>query len=92
MKRNLDNRVEVLIPFENGLTGQLRAVLEAHTTDQRSTWDMRPDGSYVQRQPENEHDARDSQATLIGLAEDQLRKATRLRKRKTRTIKSRNLR
>jgi polyphosphate kinase len=92
MKRNLDSRVEVLVPVENGLAGQLRAMLDAHTTDQRSTWDMRPDGSYVQRQPENEHDARGAQETLIELAEDQLREATRLRKRKPRTIKSRNLR
>ena len=92
MKRNLDSRVEVLVPVENGLTGQLRAMLDAHTTDQRSTWDMRPDGSYVQRQPENEHDARGAQEALIELAEDQLREATRLRKRKPRTIKSRNLR
>ena len=38
MKRNLDKRVEVLVPVENGLTGQLRAILDAHTTDRRSAW------------------------------------------------------
>ncbi|MCH8144158.1 MAG: polyphosphate kinase 1 [Gemmatimonadetes bacterium] len=93
MKRNLDDRVEILIPVEEPpLIDELRAVLDSHVNDQRSTWDMAPDGSYVQRRPKEGSEAQGTQETLIDLAEMQLKEATRLRKRKPRSIGSRNLR
>lgn len=50
MKRNLEARVEILCPVEQPeLTKELRAVFETHLADQRSAWDMQPDGSYIQR-------------------------------------------
>jgi len=52
MKRNLEARVEILCPVEPPeLVRELRIVFETHLTDQRSAWDMQPDGSYVQRTP-----------------------------------------
>ena len=72
--------------------GELRAVFDSHVNDQRSTWDMVPDGSYVQRRPEEGSEAQGTQETLIDVAEMRLREATRLRKRKPRSIGSRNLR
>jgi polyphosphate kinase len=93
MKRNLDNRVEVFIPVEQPhLTTELRALLDAHLNDRRSTWDMQPDGSYVQRRPDNGNDAPGTQQMLIDATAKRLKEATRLRKRKPRSIKSRNLR
>lgn len=93
MKRNLDNRVEILIPMEEpALIGELRAVFDSHVNDQRSTWDMAPYGSYVQRRPEEGSETQGTQEALIDVAEMRLREATRLRKRKPRSIGSRNLR
>lgn len=50
MKRNLEARVEILCPVElPELAKELRIVFDTHLADQRSAWDMQPDGSYVQR-------------------------------------------
>jgi polyphosphate kinase len=56
MKRNLEARVEILCPVEPPeLTRELRAVFETHLADQRSAWDMQPDGTYFQRTPPDGH-------------------------------------
>ena len=50
MKRNLVSRVEVLTPVEpEALRSELRTVLDTLLSDQRSAWEMQPDGTYVQR-------------------------------------------
>ncbi|MDD2850888.1 MAG: polyphosphate kinase 1 [Desulfuromonadaceae bacterium] len=50
MKRNLEARVEVLCPVEApALAREIRSILDIHMNDTRSTWDMQPDGSYIQR-------------------------------------------
>jgi polyphosphate kinase len=93
MERNLDNRVEVFIPVEQpNLTTELRAVFDAHLNDRRNTWDMRPDGSYEQRRPANGDEVPGTQQVLMDSAAKRLKEATRLRKRKPRSIRSRNLR
>ena len=52
MHRNLDARVEAVTPVDDRrLRSELWEVLQTHLADQRSAWDMLPDGSYVQRQP-----------------------------------------
>ncbi|MFB6107331.1 MAG: polyphosphate kinase 1 [Haloplanus sp.] len=52
MTRNLDNRVEAVAPVTDpALREQLRFVLEVMCNDNRSCWEMRPDGSYEQRTP-----------------------------------------
>jgi len=52
MKRNLEARVEILCPVEPPeLARELRTVFETHLGDQRSAWDMQPDGTYIQRTP-----------------------------------------
>jgi polyphosphate kinase len=54
MKRNLEERVELLCPVENPeLQKELRVVLDTYIFDRCLAWDMRPDGSYVQRRPSN---------------------------------------
>ncbi|HRN53137.1 MAG TPA: polyphosphate kinase 1 [Gemmatimonadaceae bacterium] len=53
MPRNLDRRVEVVTPVLNPLfKKRLQSVLEVCLADNRQAWDLQPDGTYVQRQPE----------------------------------------
>jgi polyphosphate kinase len=66
MKRNLEARVEILCPVEPPeLTRELRAVFETHLADQRSAWDMQPDGSYVQRTPADGHGEGSHQLLIV---------------------------
>lgn len=52
MYRNLDTRVEAAAPIlDPALRAELRAILDLYLADQRQTWELQPDGSYVQRQP-----------------------------------------
>jgi polyphosphate kinase len=53
MHRNLDWRVEVVTPVvDEALRQDLWEILRIYLTDRRSAWDMQPDGTYVQRQPQ----------------------------------------
>ena len=66
MHRNLEGRVEAITPIERpGMKADLWRVLETHLHDQRQTWDMQPDGTYVQRQPASEADGVGSHETLM---------------------------
>jgi polyphosphate kinase len=52
MERNLSDRVEATAPIEaRPLRERLWEILQTLLHDQRSSWDLRPDGSYVQRVP-----------------------------------------
>jgi polyphosphate kinase len=66
MPRNLGKRVEVVVPIED-LAGRQRlwSILELLRADQRQTWDMRPDGAYVQRRPANPDDEPGVQARML---------------------------
>ena len=64
MPRNLDRRVEAVVPIEEPeLRGQLERLLERYLSDNRGAWDMQPDGSFIQRNPSGEE--RNSQLQLI---------------------------
>ena len=80
MQRNLEKRVEVLVPVEDArLQAELRFILDTQLSDQRGAWDMQSDGSYVQRSGLN---AKHSQQQTIERTERRLKEATRLRRRK----------
>jgi polyphosphate kinase len=52
MYRNLLARVEAVVPIERpSLRERLWEVLQVMQNDHRQAWDMRSDGSYVQRKP-----------------------------------------
>lgn len=69
MTRNLDRRVEAVVPIEDArLKQELRAVLKILLDDNRQAWDMRPDGQYVQRRPSNGEEERASQPRLMARA------------------------
>jgi polyphosphate kinase len=80
MQRNLESRVEVIVPILDPLLrADLRYILDAQLADQRSAWDMKSDGTYVLRNPEGND--KSSQDLFIEHAEKKLREATRLRRR-----------
>jgi polyphosphate kinase len=56
--RNLDRRVEAVVPIEDpALTLQLQELLDLYLADNRHAWDLQPDGQYIQRRPaEGEYD------------------------------------
>ena len=73
MTRNLDARVEATVPIENPrLQEEVRAVLDLQLADNVKAWDMRPDGSYVQRTPAPGDEARSSQDLLMQRAAERL--------------------
>jgi len=52
MPRNLDARVEVITPVEEGsLVKELKQILEIVLADNRQAWDLKADGTYIQRVP-----------------------------------------
>ncbi len=85
MQRNLESRVEVHAPVEDPeLRQELRLILDVQLADQRSAWDMQPDGTYVQRKPV-EGNAKGAQETLIGVAERRLAAASKHKEKKIRS-------
>ena len=83
MTRNLVSRVEVLTPVEpQGLRDQLRTVIDVLLGDQRSAWDMQPDGTYVQR--DGGKGAESAHEQMIKWAEARFAEANRLRRRSAR--------
>jgi len=86
MGRNLESRVEVLVPVvAPDLRAQLREILDVQLDDQRSAWEMQSDGSYIQRQPSKPRRDKSSQTYFIEATEKAHKEATRLRKRKPKT-------
>jgi len=83
MTRNLVSRVEVLTPVEpKALQAELRTLLDVLLNDQRSAWDMLPDGSYVQRDGAKDIDGAHQQ--MIKWVEGRFAEANRLRRRSAR--------
>jgi len=92
MKRNLENRVEILAPVEvSSQRAHLRFLFDAQLNDVQNGWEMQPDGSYVHRAVSGEESA-GSQEQMITWAEKRLREATRLRRRRPEGFRRRNVR
>lgn len=65
-KRNLTDRIEAIVPVRDPeLRGRLIGILEAALSDNRSAWDLDPDGRYVQRSPGSGEPVRSLQELLI---------------------------
>jgi polyphosphate kinase len=66
MSRNLDARVEAAVPIEDPrLQEEVQAILDLQLADNCKAWDMRADGSYVQRRPAPGEEPRGSQELLM---------------------------
>lgn len=80
MKRNLEARVEILCPVDPPeLAKELRIIFETHLADQRSAWDMQPDGSYIQRTTTDGENS-GSHQLLINRAEKRIKDSQKKKK------------
>lgn len=53
--RNLDRRVEAVVPIEEpALVKRLYHLLEQMLADSRQAWELQPDGQYIQREPQED--------------------------------------
>jgi len=77
----------LLTPVEpTTLQAELRTILDVLLNDQRSAWDMLPDGSYIQRNSEKDIDGTHQQ--MIKWVEGRFAEANRLRRRSARGPRS----
>lgn len=82
MLRNLERRVEMVTPVDApALQAQLREILDLQLGDRRGAWDMQPDGSYLQRQPQGRKERHSAQEQLIELNRKRLAEARRVHRR-----------
>jgi len=69
MARNLNGRVEVVVPVEDGgLREELRTVLEMQLEDNCDAWDLNAAGAWTRRRPSADEERRSSQERLMDRA------------------------
>ena len=55
MPGNLNRRLETITPIEEkNSIAQLKTILQITLSDNRYAWELQPDGTYIQRHPQNE--------------------------------------
>ncbi len=92
MQRNLEHRVEVLVPVPGGvLQEQIREILDLQLQDRVSAWELQSDGKYQLVNPQARKGADGCQEKQIKLAEKRLHEVQRLRKRKSRQAGERSV-
>jgi polyphosphate kinase len=70
MPRNLDRRVEAVVPIEDpDIALDLQEMLGIMLADNRQAWDLQPDGRYVQRHPAQGSPEQNSQVLLMELVQ-----------------------
>ena len=70
MPRNLDRRIELMIPVEDPVSAdKLTQYLTVCLADTRQAWQLQADGSYLRRQPDPRHPALRCQAEMQRRAE-----------------------
>jgi polyphosphate kinase len=70
MSRNLDRRVEAVVPIEDpSLAQDLQEMLGVMLADNRQAWELHSDGRYVQRRPTSEQPERSSQKIFMEMAQ-----------------------
>lgn len=66
MTRNLDRRVEAVTPVEDpDIAKELKELLDIMLVDNRQAWELKPDGSYVQRRPTDDNLGQSAQKILM---------------------------
>lgn len=69
MSRNLNRRVEAVVPVEEPeLAKDLQEILGIMLADNRQTWDLQPVGTYIQRRPTDEPNEHCAQKILMEMA------------------------
>jgi polyphosphate kinase len=83
MQRNLESRVESVVPVEEPeLQEELWFILETQLKDDRSAWDMLPDGTYTQRTPKKGASTESCQEIFIHTAERRGKEASSRQRRR----------
>jgi polyphosphate kinase len=78
MKRNLNSRVETVVPIADPqLKKELDAILDVYHDDNCTAWNCGPDGLYVRRSPREGDGRRAAQETFIRLVKGDLPEPTR---------------
>jgi polyphosphate kinase len=73
MPRNLDRRVEVLVPIRDAdLRERLRSILDVMLSDNSSAWRLGPGGSWSRARPGHAEPRRNSQEQLMARAQQAL--------------------
>jgi polyphosphate kinase len=86
MKRNLDGRVESLVPVTDpGLQRELAHVLDVYEQDNVSCWDLAPDGTSTRRRPAPGEAARACQEVFAAEAREALHRSSGRRRVTART-------
>jgi polyphosphate kinase len=71
MKRNLENRVETIVPvIDREVRQELDRIIEVYENDNSSAWDAYPDGRYERRRPAEGEPRRAAQEEFIRLARE----------------------
>ncbi|WP_017300040.1 polyphosphate kinase 1 [Nodosilinea nodulosa] len=69
MTRNLDRRVEAVVPIEDpALVKELQTILDIMLADNRQAWEMASDGTFTQRRPQAGENERGTHKTLMAYA------------------------
>ena len=76
MPRNLDHRVEVMVPVEDSrLRADVSSIFDIMLADTRYAWDLRPDGTWRRRRPRPGEAPASAQELLMARAEKRAKKA-----------------
>lgn len=66
MKRNLDRRMESVIPIRDAkIKSELETILSVYESDNTNSWEMQKDSTYIRRQPKTGEDPHTAQQTFI---------------------------
>jgi polyphosphate kinase len=69
MTRNLDRRVEAVVPVEDPeIVKDLQEILGVMLADNRHAWDLQPEGHYIQRHPAENTKEQSAQTILMEMA------------------------
>lgn len=69
MTRNLDRRVEAIVPIEDPeISKDLQEILGIMLADNRQAWELQPNGQYIQRHPDGNSPPQSAQKILMEMA------------------------
>ena len=81
MQRNLDHRIEVLVPVESVRARQeVHAILDSALADNTNAWLLGPDGSWKRAAPGKSDKRHSHHAAMIRRAAERARRRTRVRR------------
>ena len=83
MKRNLESRVEVVVPIDaEELRQQLRQIFDNQLSQRIGVWTMQSDGSYIRYNPKAGEKSQHLQMAAVSMAERRRQESLRLKKRR----------